>query len=49
MQASKEGLDILASRPRINSNTVDLSKLKNLPEGTLGKHYSEFLIKNVRH
>lgn len=34
--------------PRINSSTVDLERLKNLPEGTVGKVYHDFLEKNVR-
>jgi len=37
MQSSPEGSEILKQRPRINSNTVDLEKLKTYPEGTLGK------------
>lgn len=33
--------------PRINSRTVNLEKLKSLPEGTVGKTYLNFLEKNV--
>lgn len=47
MQDSEEGSDILKLKPRINSKTVDLEKLKSYPEGTLGKAYSDFLVKNV--
>lgn len=47
MESSPEGLEILKQRPRINSRTVDLERLKTLPEGTLGKIYSNFLEKNV--
>lgn len=47
MQNSEEGREILKLRPRINSNTVDLKKLKQFPEGTLGKAYSNFLETNV--
>ncbi|XP_043674140.1 ubiquinone biosynthesis protein COQ4 homolog, mitochondrial-like isoform X2 [Vespula pensylvanica] len=48
MQKSSEGQRILKEKPRINTSTVDLSLLKNLPEGTLGKTYSNFLeVNNV--
>lgn len=47
MQQSEEGREILKLKPRINSKTVDLEKLKTYPEGTLGKVYSNFLVKNV--
>lgn len=47
MQKSPEGNEILKLRPRINSKTVDLEKLKGYPEGTIGKTYSNFLVKNV--
>lgn len=43
MQRTSEGQRILKERPRINSSTIDLASLKNLPEGTLGKIYSDFL------
>ncbi|KAF5280572.1 hypothetical protein FQR65_LT00323 [Abscondita terminalis] len=43
MEASSEGCEILSKRPRINSDTVDLEKLKFYPPGTLGKTYSDFL------
>jgi len=35
-------------RPVINTKTVDLNYLKTLPNGTLGKEYSNFLTKYVR-
>ncbi|KAL2736605.1 UDP-sugar transporter UST74c-like isoform X1 [Vespula maculifrons] len=48
MQKSSEGQRILKEKPRINTSTVDLSLLKDLPEGTLGKTYSNFLeVNNV--
>lgn len=47
MENSEEGSEILKSQPRINSNTIDLEKLKHYPEGTLGKAYSNFLEINV--
>lgn len=48
MQDSEEGRDILKLKPRINSKSVDLEKLKTYPQGTLGKAYSNFLVTNVR-
>lgn len=47
MTSSEEGCEILRLRPRINSRTVDLDRLKQFPEGTLGKAYSQFLEINV--
>ncbi|CAH1973852.1 unnamed protein product [Acanthoscelides obtectus] len=46
MKESEEGSRILADQPRINTNTIDLSYLRNLPEGTLGKTYFNFLVTN---
>lgn len=46
MESSSEGRKILKNKPRINSNTIDLSKLSSMPEGTLGKVYSNFLEDN---
>lgn len=46
MVNSKEGLEILKERPRINSTTVDLDGLRQLPEGTLGWCYIKFLDDN---
>ena len=34
-------------RPRIHSSIVDLDELRNLPEGTFGREYIEFLDTNV--
>ena len=48
MRSSNEGQRILDERPRINTNTVDFSKLRDLPNGTLGKTYHNFLEVNVR-
>ena len=48
LQASPEGQRILEQKPRIHSSTVDLVALKNLPDGTIGKTYSDFLKINVR-
>ncbi|KAK6113457.1 Ubiquinone biosynthesis protein coq-4 mitochondrial [Brugia pahangi] len=39
------GRKILRDRPRITSATIDLSYLRTLPHGTLGKEYSIFLEK----
>ncbi|KAJ8925048.1 hypothetical protein NQ315_001219 [Exocentrus adspersus] len=46
MEESEEGSEILNDRPRINTGTVDLDYLKRLPDGTLGKAYSNFLVDN---
>ncbi|XP_014600790.1 PREDICTED: ubiquinone biosynthesis protein COQ4 homolog, mitochondrial-like [Polistes canadensis] len=46
MNKSPEGQRILRERPRINSSTIDLSLLKQLPNGTVGKTYSNFLEMN---
>ncbi|XP_035738807.1 UDP-sugar transporter UST74c-like isoform X2 [Vespa mandarinia] len=46
MQKSPEGQRILKEKPRINTSTINLSLLKDLPEGTLGKTYSNFLEMN---
>jgi len=40
---SQEGRQILKDRPRINSKTVDMSKLAQLPEGTFGRAYITWL------
>ncbi|KAJ9581945.1 hypothetical protein L9F63_003698 [Diploptera punctata] len=42
MKTDEEGREIL----RINSQTVDLEKLRTFPDGTLGKWYITFLDKN---
>ncbi|EFA00400.2 Ubiquinone biosynthesis protein COQ4 homolog, mitochondrial-like Protein [Tribolium castaneum] len=46
MESSPEGAEILKSRPRINSKTVDLNKLRTFPEGTLGRVYVKWLDDN---
>ncbi|XP_021939024.1 ubiquinone biosynthesis protein COQ4 homolog, mitochondrial isoform X2 [Zootermopsis nevadensis] len=43
MQSDSEGQEILRNRPRINSLTVDLEKLRQMPDGTLGRAYIAFL------
>ncbi|XP_054258568.1 ubiquinone biosynthesis protein COQ4 homolog, mitochondrial isoform X2 [Macrosteles quadrilineatus] len=43
---SEEGSMILRETPRISSKTIDLQKLKSLPEGTVGKVYHNFLEQN---
>ncbi|KAJ7699746.1 ubiquinone biosynthesis protein COQ4, mitochondrial [Mycena olivaceomarginata] len=43
MLESAEGRQILKDRPRINSSTVDMAKLAELPEGTLGRAYITWL------
>ncbi|XP_013417308.1 ubiquinone biosynthesis protein COQ4 homolog, mitochondrial [Lingula anatina] len=46
MQNHPEGKQILQEKPVINSRTVDLPFLENLPENTFGKHYWNFLNTN---
>ncbi|XP_044269995.1 UDP-sugar transporter UST74c-like [Tribolium madens] len=46
MENSPEGSEILKLRPRINSKTVDINKLKTYPEGTLGRVYTQWLEDN---
>ncbi|XP_014248311.1 ubiquinone biosynthesis protein COQ4 homolog, mitochondrial isoform X2 [Cimex lectularius] len=46
MESSPEGVEILNTQPRINSQTVDLKYLSTLPKGTLGEVYIGFLKKN---
>jgi len=43
MLASEEGRAILKERPRINTQTVDMDVLSNLPEGTFGRAYITWL------
>lgn len=46
MKEDPEGNRILSEKPRISSSTVDLLELSQLPEGTLGKKYFDFLQTN---
>ncbi|XP_022253599.1 ubiquinone biosynthesis protein COQ4 homolog, mitochondrial-like [Limulus polyphemus] len=46
MEADSEGQDILRERPRINSKTVNIEKLKKFPQDTLGHAYYRFLTEN---
>ncbi|KAJ6544993.1 ubiquinone biosynthesis protein COQ4, mitochondrial [Mycena vulgaris] len=43
MLESPEGRQILKDRPRINSTTVDMARLAQCPEGTLGRAYVTWL------
>ncbi|KAG1722041.1 Coq4-domain-containing protein [Suillus paluster] len=43
MLESPEGRRILKERPRINSQTLDLEKLRSLPENTFGRAYVGWL------
>lgn len=47
MATSEEGARILASKPRINSRTIDLDALDRLPENSFGYQYKQFLRTNV--
>nr|XP_036863959.1 ubiquinone biosynthesis protein COQ4 homolog, mitochondrial isoform X2 [Manis javanica] len=46
MRRDPEGARILQERPRISRSTLDLDKLQNLPEGSLGREYLHFLDAN---
>lgn len=48
MTNTSEGQRILTQKPRINTSTVNLSLLRDLPIGTVGRTYYDFLDKNVR-
>ncbi|XP_045627015.1 ubiquinone biosynthesis protein COQ4 homolog, mitochondrial isoform X4 [Ursus americanus] len=43
MRKDPEGAEILQERPRISLSTLDLDKLRSLPEGSLGQEYLRFL------
>lgn len=47
MRASDEGQRILQQKPRINTSTVNLGRLRQLPENTFGRAYVQFLDDNV--
>lgn len=47
LKSSEEGQAILREKPRINTQTVNLGELKNMPEDTMGYHYYKFLDDNV--
>lgn len=42
-EAEPEGREVLRARPAIDCEHVDLAALARLPEGTLGRAYSDFL------
>ncbi|CAO1316170.1 unnamed protein product [Diamesa tonsa] len=46
MKQTEEGRSILKEKPRINTKTVNLAELKQLPEDTFGYHYYKFLEDN---
>jgi ubiquinone biosynthesis protein COQ4 len=46
MMYTEEGATILREKPRINTTTLDLERLAKLPDDTLGKTYSNFIIDN---
>ncbi|XP_062063440.1 long-chain fatty acid transport protein 4 isoform X3 [Lepus europaeus] len=43
MRRNPEGAQILQERPRISLSTLDLGKLRSLPDGSLGREYLRFL------
>ena len=40
---SSEGRDILRDRPRLNTQTIDVTKLAAMPEGSFGRAYVDWL------
>ncbi|KAK3088177.1 hypothetical protein FSP39_015709 [Pinctada imbricata] len=46
MEQDEVGRQILQEQPLINTQTLDVDKLGELPEGTFGKQYWKFLSKN---
>ncbi|XP_072760475.1 solute carrier family 35 member D2-like protein [Anoplolepis gracilipes] len=46
MKNTAEGQRILAQKPRVNTSTIDLSYLRDLPPGTVGRTYRDFLDNN---
>ncbi|XP_042537200.1 ubiquinone biosynthesis protein COQ4 homolog, mitochondrial [Dipodomys merriami] len=46
MRRDPEGAQILQERPRISLSTLDLGRLRSLPEGSLGREYLRFLDMN---
>lgn len=48
MKSSEEGQRILQQKPRINTRTVDIKRLRQLPDSTFGRAYVKFLDDNVR-
>ncbi|XP_055397263.1 ubiquinone biosynthesis protein COQ4 homolog, mitochondrial isoform X3 [Bubalus kerabau] len=47
MKRDPEGAQILQERPRISLSTLDMGKLRSLPEGSFGYAYLHFLDVNV--
>lgn len=47
MASHPEGSQVLADRPRISSETIDIEALGRLPENTFGYAYYRFLSDNV--
>jgi ubiquinone biosynthesis protein COQ4 len=43
MLRSAEGRRILKQRPRVNSDTIDMGRLAQYPEGTFGRAYITWL------
>jgi ubiquinone biosynthesis protein COQ4 len=46
MQQHAEGREILRERPVMNEDTVDLAALAQLPEGTFGRAYADFMARH---
>lgn len=48
MSLSTEGNEILSQRPILNSSTLDIDKLWDLPPNSFGHRYVKFMDDNVR-
>lgn len=48
MKSSEEGQRILSHKPRINTRTINIERLRQLPDNTFGRAYVKFLDDNVR-
>lgn len=46
MRSTPSGRAILRDRPRITEESIDVEKLKELPEGSFGRAYYEWLRRN---
>ncbi|XP_024876081.1 UDP-sugar transporter UST74c-like [Temnothorax curvispinosus] len=46
MKDTSEGQRVLAQKPRVNTSAVDLAYLRDLPPGTVGRTYRDFLVDN---
>ena len=43
MKQHADGLDLLVRRPRITEDAINMSMLRDMPEGTFGRAYADFM------